>query len=62
MMKKSRWPSIMADAAHWILTQDARSCSGHFFIDEEVLIEAGTKDFDSYSVTPGADLMPDFFI
>ena len=62
MMKKSRWPSIMADAAHWILTQDAKGCTGHFFIDEAVLTEAGVKDFDSYAVTPGVDLMPDFFI
>ena len=33
----SRKPEILADAAHWILTQPARQCTGNFFIDDEVL-------------------------
>ncbi len=41
--KKGRKPEIMADAAHVILTRDPRSCTGNFFIDDEVLASAGTK-------------------
>lgn len=60
---RGRKPEIMADAAHVILTRDARQCTGHFFIDDEVLEEAGVTDFDRYAVTPGnRDLLPDFFI
>lgn len=61
---QSRTPEIVADAAHWILTQDSRECTGQFFIDEEVLIDRGasTSDIDAYSVTPGAKLLDDFFI
>ena len=62
MMKTSRRPQIVADAAHWIFTQPARECSGNFFIDEEVLRGAGVDDFDIYAVTPGGPLTPDFFL
>ena len=62
MMKRSRTPEIMADAAHWILTQDAKKCTGNFFIDEDLLRESGVTDFENYSVVPGAELFPDFFI
>jgi citronellol/citronellal dehydrogenase len=57
-----RRPEIMADAAHAILTRDSRQCSGNFFIDEQVLAEAGVTNFDRYAVTPGAELLPDFFV
>jgi len=61
--KKGRKPEIMADAAHVILTRDARSCTGNFFIDDEVLASAGTKDLDQYAVTPGnKQFQPDFFV
>lgn len=62
MMKRSRTPEIMADAAHWILTQDAKECTGNFFIDEDLLRDSGVTDFENYSVVPGAELFPDFFI
>ena len=61
MMQKSRWPSIMADAAHWIFTQK-ESQSGQFFVDEEVLAAAGTTDFSDYAVDSTQALMPDFFL
>ena len=51
-MKRSRTPEIMADAAHWILTQDAKECTGNFFIDEDLLRESGVTDFENYSVVP----------
>ncbi len=53
---------VMADAAHAILCRDARSCTGNFFIDEDVLVEAGVKDFDRYAIQPGAPLMKDLFL
>jgi citronellol/citronellal dehydrogenase len=63
-MKASRTPLIVADAAHWILTQPARECSGNFFIDTEVLRHAGRSeaDIDKYAVTAGSKLMRDFFL
>ena len=57
-----RKPEIMADAAHWILTQPKDQCTGHFFIDEAVLRGAGVTDFGDYSVVPGAELITDFFL
>ena len=62
MMRRSRKPSIMADAAHWVLTQDAKSTTGNFFVDDEVMAEAGVTDLSDYAVEPGMELMPDFFI
>lgn len=57
-----RKPDIVADAAWSILTRESRSCTGNFFIDEDVLREEGVTDLDAYSVTPGAKLMQDFFL
>lgn len=54
---------IMADAAHAILTAEARTTTGNFFIDETVLRERGVTDFDRYAVVPGSrSLMPDLFL
>jgi len=54
---------IMADAAYAILTMDAGTTSGNFFIDDEVLKKAGVADLDRYSVVPGSkQLMPDLFL
>jgi citronellol/citronellal dehydrogenase len=57
-----RKPEIVADAAHAILTRDSRCCTGNFYIDEDVLREAGVTDFASYSVVPGKPLHPDLFL
>jgi citronellol/citronellal dehydrogenase len=60
---RGRTPEIVADAAHEILSRDARSCTGNFFIDDEVLTEAGITDLDQYSVVPGTrDLSADLFL
>ena len=61
---RSRTPEIVADAAYEILTQDPVECTGNFFIDEEVLREAGVNDFEKYKADPSADgpLMRDFFV
>ena len=61
--RKCRKPEIMADAVYTILTQDSKSCTGNFFVDEHLLRKHGVTDFDQYSVTPGSkDLMLDFFL
>ena len=61
-MKACRKPEIMADAAYAIFNRPARSCSGNFFIDDEVLAAEGVTDLDQYAVSPGTPLMPDFFV
>jgi len=62
ILKASRHAAIMADAAHVILTSDARGNTGNFYIDEDVLKKAGTKDFARYAVTPGVPLFQDLFV
>jgi citronellol/citronellal dehydrogenase len=52
----------MADAAHAVLTRDGKTTTGNFFIDEDVLKEAGTTDLTRYAVKPGAPLLPDLFL
>lgn len=51
--KVCRKAEIMADAAYAILCKDPSSCTGNFFIDDEVLIKEGVTDFDQYLVDPG---------
>jgi len=62
MMRRSRKPEIVADAAHVILSRPARECTGQFFIDDSVLAETGVRDFSRYSVDPGAVLLGDLFV
>lgn len=62
MIRQSRRAEIVADAAHWILTQDSKECTGNFFLDEEVLQGAGVSDFTKYAVDPTQPLMPDLFL
>jgi citronellol/citronellal dehydrogenase len=62
MMKQSRTVEIMADAAYVILTREARTCTGNFFVDEDVLREAGVSDFERYAVDPTQQLLRDFFL
>lgn len=58
-----RTPEIMADAAYLILNRDAKTTTGNFFVDEEVLRENGVTDFEQYSVIPGTkELIKDFFL
>lgn len=61
-MQASRKPEIMGDAAHAILTSPSRELTGRFLIDEDLLRERGVTDFESYAMTPGAELLPDYFI
>jgi citronellol/citronellal dehydrogenase len=62
ILRASRHAAIMADAAHAILTSDARANTGNFYIDEDVLRKKGVTDFDKYAVTPGVPLYRDLYI
>lgn len=60
-----RSPEIMADAAHVVMTMDAKTITGNFFIDDEVLRASGVSDLSRYNppgITDDLDLMPDFFV
>ncbi len=58
----SRDASIMADAAYSILSKDSKTCSGNFFLDEEVLVSDGVTDFSNYMVNPNKTPIPDLFL
>jgi len=64
MMRRSRTPDIMADAAAIIFETPSRELTGQFLIDEDVLRGAGMTDaeLDRYAVDPSETLMPDFFL
>ena len=58
-----RKPEILADAAYFILTSDAKATTGNFFIDDLLLAQHGVTDLDKYSVKPGTtNFIPDFFV
>ncbi|MCO4761659.1 MAG: NAD(P)-dependent oxidoreductase [Myxococcales bacterium] len=62
LLDYGRKPEIMADAAHAVLTRKASECTGNFFMDDEVLAEAGVTDLAAYASVAGNQLMPDFFL
>ena len=62
LVKGSRTPSIYADAAYAVLKRDSSSCTGNFFLDQDVLEEEGVTDFDQYAIDPEAKLVSDFFV
>lgn len=62
MVQASRTPQIVADAAWHILTADHKTTTGRFFVDEDVLTEAGITDLSGYAVQPGVPLVDDFFL
>jgi len=62
VLRASRSPEIVADAAHVILTKPAREFTGNFCIDDTLLAEHGMRDFDRYRIDPSVDLTPDFFV
>jgi citronellol/citronellal dehydrogenase len=58
-----RKPEILADTAHIILNRDAKTTTGNFFVDDEVLASEGITDLEKYSVKPGTtDYLLDFFL
>lgn len=62
MMRKSRRPEIMADAAYAIFNRDSRSYSGNFVLDEDVLRQEGKTDFEGYRYDKDEDLEVDIFV
>ncbi len=64
LMRQSRTPEIVADAAYFILTSDSsdRDNTGNFYIDDEVLMANGICDLTPYAVDPEAKLVRDFFL
>jgi citronellol/citronellal dehydrogenase len=63
LLPHTRKPEIMADAAHCMLTQPARSFTGRFCLDDSILGElAGVQDFSAYRVDPAQPLVHDLFV
>ena len=62
VIRASRKPDIIADAAHMIFTTPSRELTGRFLIDDTFLYEHGVRDFDHYRVDPSVSLAPDFFV
>ena len=62
IMRMSRTPEILADAAALIFAKPAESFSGNFLIDDTFLAAEGVTDFDRYRVDPTQPLAPDFFV
>jgi citronellol/citronellal dehydrogenase len=61
MMKMSRTPEIIADAAYAVF-QKPKSFTGNFLIDDTFLAGEGVKDFEKYRGDPGQPLASDFFV
>ncbi|MET0290418.1 MAG: NAD(P)-dependent oxidoreductase [Pseudoxanthomonas sp.] len=57
-----RSPEIMGDAAHAILTRPSAETNGRFFIDDEVLAQAGMTDLSRYAADSSQPLLPDLFL
>ena len=62
LVKVSRIPEIMADAAYVILTKDSKEFTGNFCIDDNLLADNGVTDFSKYAEVPFSQLAPDFFV
>ncbi|WP_054812955.1 SDR family oxidoreductase [Nocardia arizonensis] len=59
----SRTPDIYADSAYLVLTSPAKTTTGNFFIDDELLTAHGITDLDKYRVVPGdGPLTTDLFL
>ena len=61
-IRRTRNEQILSDAAHIILTRSSRECTGHFFMDEEVLQEEGLTDFSKYNMDPHLEPVTDLFL
>ena len=61
IMRMSRKPDILADAAYRIF-QKPVSFSGQFLIDDSFLAAEGVTEFDRYRADPTQPLQVDFFV
>jgi citronellol/citronellal dehydrogenase len=62
LIRASRSPDIIADAAHALFLKQAREFSGHFLIDDSFLAAEGVTDLERYRIDPTIPLAPDFFV
>jgi citronellol/citronellal dehydrogenase len=62
VMRMSRTPAIMADAAYRVFHKPARHFTGNFLIDDTFLAGEGVRDFDPYRVDPSEPLAATFFV
>jgi citronellol/citronellal dehydrogenase len=62
IVRASRTPEILADAAYAIFNKPARRFTGRFVIDDSFLAEEGVTDFERYRVDPSVPLAADFFV
>jgi citronellol/citronellal dehydrogenase len=62
VMRASRKPEILADAAWLIFQKPSREFTGNFLIDDTFLGAEGVTDLDRYRVNPSVALQPDFFV
>lgn len=61
MMRRSRKPEILADAAYRLFHKPT-AFTGNFLIDDTFLFAEGVTDFDPYRVDPRQPLQVDFFV
>jgi citronellol/citronellal dehydrogenase len=62
LMRRSRTPEILADAAYAVFSKPAKDFTGRFLIDDTFLAGEGITDFDRYRVDPTQSLQQDFFV
>jgi citronellol/citronellal dehydrogenase len=62
IMRASRSPEIIADAAYALFNKPSRSITGQFLIDDVFLVREGVTDFERYRIDPSVPLAPDFFV
>src|SRR5580700_4558867 len=62
VMRMSRTPEIMADAAYLVFQKPSRSFTGNFLIDDTFLAAEGITDFEKYRVDAREPLAPTFFV
>jgi len=61
LMRRSRKPEILADAAYRIFAKPV-TFTGNFLIDDTFLASEGVADFEPYRADPSVPLAPDFFV
>jgi citronellol/citronellal dehydrogenase len=62
VMRRSRTPDIVADAARAIFVKPAGTFTGNFLIDDTFLAGEGVTDFARYRVDASEPLQSDFFV
>jgi len=62
LMRASRTPDILAEAAYRVFLKPSREFTGQFLIDDSFLASEGVRQFDQYRVDPTQPLHVDFFV